>query len=71
MSTKLYAQVNFKGAEWQHIKRWLQEERDIEVQRLIKAKTHDESNVYRGAIQKLDKLLLAERDADMASDQGQ
>jgi hypothetical protein len=70
MDTNLTAFINFNGPEWTAIKRWLQEERDREVQKLIKAVTHDQSNVHRGAIQKLDRLLNAEKDAIIASQQG-
>jgi hypothetical protein len=67
--TNLIAHINFNGQEWQAIKRWLQEQKDLEVNKLIKATTHDESNGYRGAIRKLDQLLNAEKDAAMASQQ--
>jgi hypothetical protein len=68
--TNLSAHVSFNGPEWQAIKRWLQEQKESEVNKLIKAKTQDESNEYRGAIRKLDQLLNAEKDAHMASQQG-
>lgn len=70
MGTNLKAFINFNGAEWQAIKRWLQEQRDVEVQKLVASKDHDDSNVRRGAIQKLDMLLNVEKDAIMASQQG-
>lgn len=70
MATSLINYINFNGQEWGAIKRWLQEERDMEVQKLIKATTQDQSNVHRGAIQKLDRLLNAEKDATIASQQG-
>lgn len=68
--TNLIAHINFNGPEWTAIKRWLQEQRDLEVQKLIKAKTQEDSNDYRGAIRKLDQLLNSEKDAQMASQQG-
>lgn len=68
--TNLAAHINIHGQEWQAIKRWLQEQRELEVQKLVRAKTHDESNEYRGAIRKLDQLLNTEKDARMASEQG-
>jgi hypothetical protein len=70
MATNLLAFINFNGPEWQAIKRYLQQEKDFEVQKLIGASSHDDSNKHRGAIQRLDKLLNAERDANIASQQG-
>lgn len=70
MTTNLSAHINFNTGEWHAIKRWLQEQRDIEVQKLITSKTHDDSMRIRGAINKLDMLLNAEKDALIASRQG-
>ncbi len=62
----LVSLINFNTSEWQVLKRWLEEEREDTVRALINAKTHDESMSYRGAINKLDKLLGAERAAKAA-----
>lgn len=70
MATNLIAHINFSAAEWQAIKRWLQEQKEREIEKLIGAKDHDKSNEHRGAIRKLDQLLNAEKDANMASQQG-
>lgn len=67
MSTKLPAFINFNGQEWQAIRRWLQEQKDVELQKLIASKNHDDSMRIRGAINKLDMLLNAEKDANLAS----
>lgn len=70
MATNLVAHINFNSSEWHAIRRWLQEQRDTEVQKLISSKQHDESMRIRGAINKLDMLLNAEKDALIASRQG-
>lgn len=70
MATNLTNYINFNGQEWQAIKRWLQEQKEVELQKLIASKTHEDSMRVRGAINKLDMLLNAEKDANIASQQG-
>lgn len=70
MSTKLQAFINFNGQEWHAIKRWLQEQKEVELQKLVASKNHEDSMRIRGAINKLDMLLNAEKDALIASQQG-
>lgn len=55
--------VNFNTHEWAVIKKWLEEEREDSIKALINSSTHDDSMRHRGAINKIDKLLSAERDA--------
>lgn len=62
----LKAHFSFFGPEWAAIKAWLEEERAIRVSKLIKAKTQEDSQEQRGAISVIDKLLFAEKDANIA-----
>ena len=66
MATNLTAFINVHGQEWQAIKRYLEEQREIKLKELVGLKSHDESNVCRGAIQILDRLLNVEKDALIA-----
>ena len=59
----LKSRISFHSSEWRNIKEWLQEERQLVVAQLIGAKTHDESQEYRGKIKLIDKLLYQEKDA--------
>ena len=49
------------------IKEWLEIEREHLLSKLLNAKTHDESQRHRGAIDQIDKLLGVEKDAAIAA----
>lgn len=67
----LKARISLYGPDWAAIKEWCEIEREHLVSKLIKAKTHDEAQEHRGAIQLIDKLLFVEKDAaHAASTQG-
>ncbi len=57
----LRSYVNFNTAEWKYLKRWLEAEREDKVKALVTAKNHDDSQMHRGAINLIDKLLGAEK----------
>lgn len=68
----LKARVTLHGPEWLAVKEWLEVKHEHTVRRLIKAKTHDETQKLRGAIELIDELLFVEQDAAIAaSRQGQ
>lgn len=68
--TNLKARVSLHGPDWSAIKEWLSIEREHLLSKLLNAKTHDESQKHRGAINMIDKLLGVEKDAEIASKQG-
>lgn len=63
----LKARVSLHGPDWLAIKEWLHNERLVAISGLIHAKTHDESQRHRGAIDMIDKLLRVEKDAAIAA----
>lgn len=66
----LKARISLYGPDWGVIKEWLTIEREHLLSKLLNAKTHDESQKHRGAIDVIDKLLFVEKDAERASKQG-
>lgn len=55
-------QMNFAGAEWQELKRWLQRQKDGKVQRLLQPDTEQrEVENIRGALQLIDSVLKQEQ----------
>lgn len=66
-SIKLHAHIPVGGSEWAALKMWAERERSILVQKLVQAKTHDQSNELRGAIKFIDSLLAVEKDAAIAA----
>lgn len=63
----LKSRLSLYGADWQAIKEWLEVEREHTVQKLLNAKSWDDSNEHRGAIGLIDKLLGVEKDAAIAA----
>ncbi len=61
--TNLKARISFHSSEWQAMRDWLKEERELAVSMLIGAKTQDDSQKYRGKIELVDKILHMEKDA--------
>lgn len=66
----LVGRVVLGGPDWAAIKEWLEIEQEIYLVKLYNSKTHDESQKLRGAIEAFEKLLLVEKDAKIASNQG-
>ena len=66
-AVNLKARVSLHGPDWLAIKEWLQNERNIAISKLTHAKTHEESQEHRGAIDLIDKLLRVEKDAAIAA----
>ena len=65
--TNLKARISLYGPDWLAIKEWLEIEREHLLSKLLNAKTHDESQKHRGAIEQIDKLLGVEKDAAIAA----
>jgi len=63
----LKSHISLYGPEWAAIKQWLQEERELRLTSLLSAKTHEDSQRHRGAVEVIDKLLRVEKDAARAA----
>lgn len=63
----LKAIISMHSPEWAGLKKWALREKELLVQKLIKAETHDKSNELRGAIKFIDQLLAVEKDAAIAA----
>ena len=63
----LKARLSLYGADWLAIKEWLEIEREQTVQKLLNAKSWDDSNKHRGAVDMIDKVLGVEKDAAIAA----
>lgn len=63
----LKAIISMHSPEWAGLKKWALREKELLVQKLIKADTYDETNELRGAIKFIDKLLSVEKDAAIAA----
>lgn len=59
----LATQLNFHSPEWTVMKAYLLEQKEVKVRQLIGSKDHDESNVLRGDIKRIELLLQAEKEA--------
>mgnify|MGYP006961565502 CR=1 FL=1 len=54
---------SFHGQDWKAVRDWLEAEKEQRISKLIGATTQQDSDKQRGALQVIDKLLNAERDA--------
>lgn len=63
----LKAIISMHSPEWAGLKKWATRERELLVQKLVKADTHDKSQELRGAIKFIDQLLAVEKDAAIAA----
>lgn len=63
----LKAIISMHSPEWAGLKKWALREKELLVQKLVKAESHDKSNELRGAIKMLDQLLAVEKDAAIAA----
>lgn len=63
-TVNLKARVSsFHGQDWKAVRDWLEAEKEQRISKLIGATTQQDSDKQRGALQVIDKLLNAERDA--------
>ena len=63
-SVNLKARISsFHGQDWKAVRDWLEAEKEQRISKLIGATTQQDSDKQRGALQVIDKLLNAERDA--------
>ena len=53
----------YEGNQWQVLKKYLQEVKEVKVGLLVKATDHDESNRIRGAISMIGQILALEETA--------
>lgn len=63
----LKAIISMHSQEWAGLKKWALREKELLVQKLIRAESHDKSNELRGAIKFIDQLLSVEKDAAIAA----
>ena len=63
----LKAHISMHSPEWAVLKKWALREKELLVQKLVKAETHDQSNKLRGAIEFINQLLAVEKDAAIAA----
>lgn len=63
----LKAIISMHSPEWAGLKKWALRERELLIQKIIRAETHDETNELRGAIKFVEQLLAVEKDAAIAA----
>lgn len=57
-----HLQMNYAGAEWQELKRWLERQKTGKVQKLLQPETDQrEVENIRGALQLIDTVLKQEQ----------
>lgn len=59
--------LDVNSPTWKIIKLWLEDKREVKVNLLISAETHDKSNQIRGSLQFINEILALEK-AATASD---
>lgn len=60
---EFFDHVNFTSPEWTVMKKWLLEQQDVYIRKLINSTDDTETKELRGAIKLIDKLLVAEKAA--------
>lgn len=62
--------ILFAGRDWVILKAWLLEQKELKINALVRAETHDASNEVRGALKFIQQVLALEPAADRAANQG-
>lgn len=63
--------MNFHSADWIRLKTYLTEMHSTKIRQLVGSSDHDQSNVLRGELRFIERLLAAEEAAKKAATQGQ